>query len=60
MKTSLISETSLTRRSFIAGLGGAGLAVGTLGFPVIFRAASRPVVTHGLQAGDVTMSSGVV
>src|SRR5262249_19733807 len=33
---------------------------GALGRPGISRAADRPVITHGLQSGDVTTGSGVV
>jgi len=60
MKHTLLTGSSLSRRSFVAGAGATGLAVSTLGFPAIVRAASRPMVTHCVQSGDVTMSSGVV
>jgi len=62
MVKSVISHRLLSRRSFVASsagvitLGAAGLA----GFPAIVRAASRPVVTHGVQSGDVTTSSEVI
>ncbi len=62
MKKQNASDFRLSRRSFVASsagvitLGAAGLA----GFPAIVRAASRPVVTHGVQSGDVTTSSGVI
>jgi len=59
-KRPLLTGTSVSRQSFVARAGAAGFAVGTLGLPAIVRAASRRIVTHGVQSGDVTMSSGVV
>ena len=49
---------SLTRRGFLKTSAAAGLA--TLALPAISRAASRPVVTHGVQSGDVDASSGMI
>jgi alkaline phosphatase D len=45
-----------TRRRFLTTAASAAL----LGAPSISRANDRPVVTHGVQSGDVTMQSGVV
>ncbi len=62
MVTSMGSDRSFSRRSFLAGSAGA-VTLGTsglVGFPAIVRAASRPVITHGVQSGDVDMSSGVI
>jgi alkaline phosphatase D len=52
----------LTRRRVLTGLGTATLASGFGGLarPAISRAADRPVVTHGIQSGDVMADSGVV
>ena len=52
---------SLTRRSLLAS-GGAGLVTAAMGIalPGISRAQSRPVITHGLQSGDVSANSAVV
>ena len=47
-----------TRRRFIAGAAAAGAA--TIGRPYLSRAANRPAISHGLQSGDVSLSSGVV
>lgn len=62
MDKSIVSTRLLSRRSFVAG--GAGVitlgAAGIAGFPAIVRGESRPLVTHGVQSGDVTMSNGVV
>ena len=56
------SSHRLTRRGLIANSGAAALGAvsGTLAFPRLSRAASRPLITHGLQSGDVSTSSGVV
>ena len=49
----------LNRRRVLAGLGTTAL-VGGLACPAVSRAADRPVITHGVQSGDVTVDSGVV
>lgn len=46
-----------TRRTVLAS--GLGTAAG-LAFPGLSRAADRPVITHGLQSGDVSTDSGVI
>ena len=58
---------TLSRRRFLrAGAVSAGaaaglpIAAGSLGFPMISRAAERPVVTHGLQSGDVSADGGMI
>lgn len=47
----------LTRRNFLTSASAAGLV---LAHPHISRANDRPVVTHGVQSGDVGADSGVV
>ena len=47
----------LTRR---AALAGAGVGLVTLARPGISRAADRPLVSHGIQSGDVSGGSAVV
>tara|TARA_R110001583_G_scaffold193866_2_gene363339 strand:- start:38145 stop:39782 length:1638 start_codon:yes stop_codon:yes gene_type:complete len=49
----------LTRRTFLKSTGTAGAASVLGGFfmPSISRAADRPVITHGVQSGDVTANS---
>ncbi|MDQ8726536.1 alkaline phosphatase D family protein [Bradyrhizobium sp. LHD-71] len=57
-----MARTPLTRRRFLAR-GVSSLAVAVLGnvaSPRLSLAASRPVLTHGLQSGDVMADSGVV
>ena len=51
-----------TRRQFLksTGLATASFAFGGLALPAYSKAASRPSFTHGLQSGDVDMSSGMV
>jgi alkaline phosphatase D len=48
----------ISRRRFLAGAG-AG-AVGVIAMPHLSRAADRPIVTSGVQSGDVSMDGGVV
>jgi alkaline phosphatase D len=52
----------LTRRRLLAGAG-ASAAVSMLGGvrgPYISRASDRPLITHGIQSGDVSLDSGMV
>lgn len=51
----------LSRRRLIQSSTAAGLAAAsTLAFPALSRAHARPVVTHGLQSGDVDASSAMI
>jgi len=52
----------LNRRRLLTGSSAAGLLTfaGGLAAPRLSRAGSRPLITHGLQSGDVSTSSGVV
>src|SRR5271169_7102520 len=47
----------LSRRQFIRT---AASAVGAVAMPHLSRAADRPIVTHGVQSGDVGTDGGVV
>jgi alkaline phosphatase D len=47
----------LSRRRFLSTTAGAGVA--SLAMPYLRRAADRPVVTHGVQSGDVGADGGV-
>ena len=54
--------SAATRRRFLA-MGAAATAFTTFGGiarPFISRANDRPIITHGLQSGDVSVDSGVV
>jgi alkaline phosphatase D len=54
---------SLTRRKFLttAASSAAVTALGaTIAKPALSRAADRPIITHGIQSGDVSIDSGVV
>src|SRR3954453_4245902 len=48
----------LSRRRFLATAAATG--VGTIAMPYLSRAADRPVVTHGVQSGDIGADGGVV
>jgi alkaline phosphatase D len=52
----------LTRRRFLAtaASSAAMMATGSVAKPFLSRAGSRPVITHGIQSGDVSIDSGVV
>jgi alkaline phosphatase D len=55
------SRSSLTRRPFLTGAAAGLVGLGTGVFrPGLSRAADRPILTHGLQSGDVDGSSAVV
>lgn len=50
-----------SRRNFLKSSVATGLAVSSsLALPGLSRAASRPVITHGLQSGDVDAGSGMI
>jgi alkaline phosphatase D len=52
------NRVALTRRRVLTGMTAAAAAV--VGKPYLSRAADRPLITHGLQSGDVSTGSGVV
>jgi alkaline phosphatase D len=55
------TDRALTRRRFIsAGASSAAIAVVGLAKPALSRAADRPLITHGVQSGDVSIDSGIV
>ncbi|HEY1475395.1 MAG TPA: alkaline phosphatase D family protein [Pseudolabrys sp.] len=51
-----------TRRRFLTTIASAaaGTALGGLAAPAFSRLAERPVITHGVQSGDVSAESGIV
>ena len=55
-------RTLLTRRRFITTAASAAAAsvAGGIAKPYLSRAADRPLITHGMQSGDVSIDSGVV
>ena len=57
-----LAKRALTRRRFLttAASAAAITAVGGIAKPYLSRAADRPIVTHGVQSGDVSIDSGVV
>jgi alkaline phosphatase D len=48
---------TMNRRQILRGTAAAGIV---LAAPAISYASSRPVITHGVQSGDVDASSGVI
>ncbi len=56
-----ITENRLSRRAFLRSTAATGLvAASGLALPGISRAADRPVVTHGIQSGDVSEGRAVL
>jgi alkaline phosphatase D len=55
-------RTPLSRRRFLlkAAASTAISAVGGIAKPYLSRAADRPLITHGIQSGDVSVDSGVI
>ncbi|MDP2621228.1 MAG: alkaline phosphatase D family protein [Hyphomicrobiales bacterium] len=53
---------NITRRRFLASSAASGLALATPGLFVlaISRAQARPMLTHGVQSGDVDANSGMI
>src|SRR3981189_857885 len=53
--------SALTRRRFLT-TGASSSAIAAIGIakPALSRAADRPLITHGIQSGDVSVDSGVV
>src|SRR5882672_838596 len=62
MPDSMRSDASFSRRRFLlsAGSTAAATMLGSVARPHLSRAADRPLITHGVQSGDVTLDSGVV
>ena len=62
MAVTLRNGASLTRRRFLATAASSAAitAVGGIAKPYLSRADDRPVITHGIQSGDVSTDSGVV
>jgi alkaline phosphatase D len=52
----------VTRRRILMGAATAAAAITSSGFarPYLSRASDRPVITHGIQSGDVSADAGVV
>ena len=48
----------ISRRRFVSTASVA--ALGSIAMPYLSRAADRPVITHGMQSGDVSTDGGVV
>ncbi|WP_181701088.1 alkaline phosphatase D family protein [Chthonobacter albigriseus] len=54
-------QNEITRRGLLRGAATGTLALaGTLAMPAYVRAQSRPIITHGLQSGDIGATHGVM
>jgi alkaline phosphatase D len=53
---------AVTRRHLLATAGAATAltTIGGIAHPFISRANDRPLITHGVQSGDVSVDSGVI
>jgi alkaline phosphatase D len=62
MAVTLRTGGSLSRRRFLttAASSAAIAAVGGIARPCVSRAADRPLISHGIQSGDVSIDSGMV
>ena len=62
MTVSMRIGAPMTRRRFFIGAASsaATMTTGALAKPYLSRAPDRPVMTHGIQSGDVSMEGGVV
>src|SRR6476620_11881608 len=53
--------SALTRRRFLAaGVSSTALAAVGIAKPALSHAADRPLVTHGIQSGDVSADAAIV
>ena len=57
-----VTENRLSRRRFLQSTAATGLVAlgGGVGLPGISRAADRPLITHGVQSGDVGLARAVL
>src|SRR5215510_12839022 len=55
-----MARIAMTRRQFVTTTAATLTTLGGIARPSLSRAAERPVITHGLQSGDVSIDSGVV
>ena len=53
-----VQDFRISRRRFLSTAGSG--AIGALAMPYLSRAADRPLITHGVQSGDVGTDGGVV
>jgi alkaline phosphatase D len=62
MAVTMRTGAALSRRRFLttAGASAAASMLGGIASPYLSRAADRPIITHGVQSGDVSVDSGVV
>lgn len=57
----MTTSRALSRRGFLTSAGAAGLvAASGVAMPSLSRANARPTFSHGVQSGDVDVSSGMI
>ena len=62
MAVTMRNGAALTRRRFLstAGATAAVSVLGGIAKPSLSRVGDRPIITHGIQSGDVSVDSGIV
>ncbi|MGA8003714.1 MAG: alkaline phosphatase D family protein, partial [Pseudolabrys sp.] len=62
MSGRLRAGSAITRRRFLTTLASTATttALSTFAAPALSRSAQRPIITHGVQSGDVSIDSGMV
>jgi alkaline phosphatase D len=53
-------KTIVTRRRLLTAAASATAMTALVGRPYLSRASDRPLITHGVQSGDISVDSGVV
>ena len=57
----MVQHVPISRRRFLALAAGSTSAIaGSVAKPYLSRAADRPLITHGVQSGDVSTDAGVI
>ncbi|MGZ3329053.1 MAG: alkaline phosphatase D family protein, partial [Xanthobacteraceae bacterium] len=59
MAVTIFAERALTRRRFL-GAAASSAAISAIARPALSRTVDRPLITHGIQSGDVSIDSAVV
>src|SRR5262249_62435410 len=57
---SMTVRIPIPRRRFLATAGASTAITAVVSKPYLSRAADRPVITHGIQSGDVSLDSAVI
>src|SRR5262245_53025682 len=62
MAVKMRNSARITRRALLATAASSAAitAIGGIARPALSRAGDRPLITHGIQSGDVSLDSGMV